>query len=159
MAVWSQPVVVRGRGIEAVDLGAKRAIVLAASETLHHRRVEAPEHIANQAGFRIDQGEHDGKLRVWRERPYTEFPAVAALLVRKTTGLDLREARGPDTVPGVGAVNSVGVDQWDPGNQPGAAADDKRLVDPQPAEPSNFGALKFCQTSCLQPYAYVCWCN
>src|SRR4029077_15179329 len=115
MAVRSEPVVMRGRRNEAVDLGAKCAIVLAAREALHDRRVEAPEHIANQVGFRIDQGEHDGKLRVWRERPYAEFPAVAALLVRKTTGLDLREARGPDTVPGVGAVNPVAAHQGVPG--------------------------------------------
>src|SRR5689334_24755784 len=73
MAVGSEPVVVGGRGIEAVDLGAKCAIVLAASEALYHCRVEAPEHIEIQSGWRcvlaprLDSGTAPRSPRVrWR---------------------------------------------------------------------------------------------
>src|ERR1700731_398405 len=142
-----------GRRIEAVDLSAKRPIVLAAREAPNDGGVQAPEYIANLAGFRIDQDKHDGKLRVWREGPDTEFPSVAAFLVGKTAGFDLREARRPNPVPAIGAVNTVSVDQRNPGDQPTAAFDDDGLATRQLAEPADFGTLKFCQSRASSRWA------
>jgi hypothetical protein len=73
------------------------------------------------------------------------MPTVAAFLVRKTTGLDLREARWPHPVPAIGPVNTVSVDQRDPGDQAAPAADDDRLVDRELTQPADLGALEFCQ--------------
>jgi hypothetical protein len=75
---------------------------------------------------------------------------MAALLVRKTTGLDLGEAGRPNPVPRLCAVDPMGVDKWGPWHQPTAASDDHRLVHRELAEPARFGTYKFCQKSCLQ---------
>ena len=98
MSIGSEPIVVRGRRIEAVHVGPKRSIVFAASETSHDGGVQAPEHVANLIGRRVDQGEHDREPIVRSEGTRPQVPTLAALLIDKTAGLDLREARGPDPI-------------------------------------------------------------
>ena len=95
MTVRSEPILMAGGTVQAINLRAEGRVVFTASEPAEQGRIQPPEDIADPFGFGIEESEHDRQAMVGGERSDPELPPMAALVIGKATRLYLNEARAP----------------------------------------------------------------